>query len=217
MRSLPIGIIDSGIDPSQRVQASQGFSLQDGKVISHPASPDRLSHGEQLLEIIQNLAPGCAIHAAQVFSDRLVTTAAQLDAALAWLLDQQVVLINLSLGLRQDNPVLRDACEQAIAGGVILCASTPARGDPVWPAAYPGVWRITGDSRCGPGEFSWLASPHADLGGCVRSIDGGTAGASMACAHLSGHIARYLSQGGKPTDLAHWLRQTASFHGPPQR
>ena len=42
----------------------------------------------------------------------------------------------------------------------------PARGAAVYPAAYPGVIRATGDARCAPGEVSCLG-PWL-FGGCAR-------------------------------------------------
>jgi hypothetical protein len=42
----------------------------------------------------------------------------------------------------------------------------PARGAPVYPAAYPGVIRATGDARCAPHELSALRPWF--FGGCPR-------------------------------------------------
>lgn len=215
--TLRIGMVDSGTRPEQRVAAARAFYFHHDALQTGTAQADILGHGSRLLAVIQSLAADAEICTAQVFFERLSTTPAQLSAALLWLMTQRVQLINLSLGLRRDHPILADACAQAIAQGIILCASTPTRGEPVWPAAYPGVLRVTGDARCQPGQFSWLNTPHADLGGCVRSADGSLAGASVGCAHLSGHIAGYLYRGGDPATLRDWLRSQAAYSGPERR
>ena len=122
------------------------------------------------------------------------------------------------LGLRNDRPVLRETCVLAQTAGILLCASSPAQGEPVYPASYPGVIRITGDARCAPGQWSWLNSPQADFGAHVAAANG-LAGSSVGCAALSGIIAGYLqSQPGANRDaVLHWLRDSATFIGPERR
>jgi hypothetical protein len=126
-------------------------------------------------------------------------------------------LINLSLGLQQDRPVLRQACAEVQAAGVLLCASSPAQGAAVYPASYPGVIRITGDARCAPGQWSWLGSAQADFGGHVGERD--MAGASLGCAAVTGRIAALMQQqpGLDRQQLLAWLQAHASFTGPERR
>jgi hypothetical protein len=94
--------------------------------------------------------------------------------------------------------VLAAAVARAIASGCIIVASMPARGAVVYPAAYPGVIRATGDARCAPGELSCLgpgffgacprwtasgpASSGADAGGGVRG--GASAGAAWVTRNI---------------------------------
>ncbi|MNP55255.1 hypothetical protein D3C76_1498830 [compost metagenome] len=124
----------------------------------------------------------------------------------------------MSLGLRNDRPVLREACVVAQTAGVLLCASSPAQGEPVYPASYPGVIRITGDARCAPGQWSWLNSPQADFGAHVAAASG-MAGSSVGCAALAGIIAGFLRKhpgAGREAELR-WLREGAAFVGPERR
>lgn len=109
------------------------------------------------------------------------------------------------------------ACAEALAAGVLLCASSPACGGPVYPANYPGVIRVTGDARCAPGQWSWLGSRQADFGGYVGTGD--RAGASLGCAALSGRIAALLREApGMDCQQVHdWLRHHAAFAGPERR
>ncbi|UTW02130.1 S8 family serine peptidase [Amphritea atlantica] len=216
-----IGLVDSGFGfagspPTgiDRVIASQAFRYDEGIVLA-PVINDQLGHGSSLLEVIADQAPQAEFAIAQIFSERLATTPAQVAAAIDWLVEQQVDLINLSLGLRNDRDVLRSACERALAAGVIVCASSPAKGDPVYPAAYPGVLRMTGDARCeNPQQLSCLKTQYADFGGYVKARNG-VIGASAGCAQLTGHIGRYLSEGGA-ADLAsvdRWLESQADYFG----
>lgn len=217
-----VGMIDSGhaLGQSMWVTAAAAFVMKDGMPVRCVASADQLGHGSALLDVIAALAPEARFVVAQVFGARLVCTAAQVAAAIDWLLQEGVEVINLSLGLPHDRPVLADACARAVLAGVVLCASVPARGAPVYPAAYPGVLRLTGDARCGRDELSHLATVYADFGAHVRALDGASvAGASVGCAHLCGHVARYLAAGGdcQADAVRVWLSAQARYHGPERR
>lgn len=217
-----VGMVDSGhaLHQTASVTAAAAFVMTDGLPVRNAACPDRLGHGSALLDVIATLAPEARFVVAQVFGARLACTAAQVARAIDWLVAEGADVINLSLGLQHDRPVLAEACARAVAAGVILCAASPARGAPVYPAAYPGVLRMTGDVRCGRDELSHLATAQADFGAHVRALDGAAvAGASVGCAHLSGHVARYLATGGErgAGAVRAWLDAQARYHGPERR
>lgn len=231
-----IGLVDSGFSPAQqgRVADARAFVLDAaGKVQPQPAGADRLGHGSAMLAVIAEAAPAAQFCVAQVFGETGSTSSAQIAAAIDWLLGCGVRLINLSLGVRQDYPGLKEACERALAAGVVLVAASPPMGERVFPAAYPGVMAATGDGRCQPGQWSWLGEPVDGSGGSrvgasppdvdrgddqgadssrggtdgamaeegawcrigapVRLPGHGPAGASMACAIVSGEVARFLA------------------------
>ena len=216
---LRIGVIDSGHAAHQRVAAGRRFFLLAQGMGEGELQQDALGHGSAIIEAIGQRAPGAQLYLAQVFDERGVTSAAQVSAALYWLLEQDVRLINLSLGLRQDRQLLRTACAEAAARGVLLCASSPAQGEPVFPASYPGVLRVTGDARCSAQQWSWLNTVQADFAACVRGSNPGQSGASLGCAALSGHIAAYL--GAHPqadkAQVQQWLQDNAHYQGPERR
>ncbi len=218
---IRIGVVDSGYAAHQVVAASAAFVLHDQQLWLDDNKPDQLNHGSRVIEVIEALAPEAELVSAQVFQARYTTSAAQVAAAIDWLVDQDVQVINLSLGLRNDSAGLREACQRAATKGVILCAASPARGDPVFPAAYPGVFRMTGDARCARNEISYLDSRFADFGACVRPMDNaiGSSGASLGCAHLTALVARYLqSSGPASVGAVHtWLQTQASYQGPERR
>ncbi|MNF63900.1 Minor extracellular protease Epr precursor [compost metagenome] len=217
---LAIGIIDSGFSPAQDslVSASRRFWLEGGELREGDTQPDVLGHGSVVLDTLTREAGPLRICVAQVFAERWQTSPLQIAAALHWLVEQDVALVNMSLGLRNDRPVLREACVVAQTAGVLLCASSPAQGEPVYPASYPGVIRITGDARCAPGQWSWLNSPQADFGAHVAAASG-MAGSSVGCAALAGIIAGFLRKhpgAGREAELR-WLREGAAFVGPERR
>ncbi|MDO4683133.1 MAG: peptidase S8 and S53 subtilisin kexin sedolisin [Lautropia sp.] len=215
---IVIGVIDSGFSPAQApwVMASRRFALDgDGGLIQGETVPDAIGHGSAVLEVMLRSAPDLRCCVAQVFGERGCTSAVQIASALDWLAAKGVRLINLSLGVRQDYPVLRQACERALAAGILLLAASPARGAPVYPAAYPGVWRVTGDARCAVGEWSWLDSAQADFGCIVRPDPRGAAGASLGCAAFSGLVASWLARHPRTdtSELRRHLQQHAAHVG----
>lgn len=215
--AVRIGVIDSGCGAAHasNVVAAAAFVVQDGGVRRGGAQPDRLGHGSRIADVLLHFAPQAELVVAQVFGERLVTSALQVAAAIDWAVDNGARILNLSLGLRVPRAVLAEACVRARAAGVLLCAAAPARGAPVYPAAFPGMLRVTGDARCAREEVAALGAAHADFGAHVRPLDGTLvgAGASMACAHVSGLAARHFVAGGDPASLRAWLQARARFHG----
>ncbi|MCF8473940.1 MAG: S8 family serine peptidase [Emcibacter sp.] len=215
-----IGIIDSGLSLAQQdhVYGECCFAVdEDGDVTSLPTHPDRIGHGTAICDIITHHAPRAQIYNAQVFSARSVTSAATVAAAIDWLMTQDIQIINLSLGLVEDRPVLKKACARALATGVILVASSPAQGRAVYPSAYEGVIRATGDARCDVGEISFLNSVQADFGGCARPLNSSEGqplkigGASMGTAHVTGQIIAFLQNGGERHLVWEWLVSRANY------
>ncbi|PMW96781.1 peptidase S8 and S53 subtilisin kexin sedolisin [Pseudomonas sp. FW215-R2] len=218
---LRIGVVDSGHSAAQRVQVIAGrrFSLLEDGLAESDLRDDPLGHGSAVIEAISRRAPVAQMCVAQVFDQRGVTSALQISAAIDWLVAQDVRLINLSLGLRQDRSLLREACAAAVARGVLLCASSPAQGAAVFPASYPQVLRVTGDARCTDEQWSWLDSAQADFAACVHGTYPGQSGASLGCAALSGHIAGYLLEHPQASnaEVIDWLKQHARYRGPERR
>jgi len=192
---IKVGIIDSGISLTSESLLSVGCCVnwRDGHIVlSNACLRDKLGHGTALTNILCTASLSIKLLATKVFFDRLLCSPEQIAAALDWQVTQGARLVNMSFGLRIDRPVLADACARAIAAGVILVAASPARGESVYPASYPGVIRATGDARCQPGEISYLHSAQADFGGFVRSEHSQIAGASVGCAYVTRAITPIL-------------------------
>ncbi|WP_138380503.1 subtilisin-like serine protease QhpE [Luteithermobacter gelatinilyticus] len=223
---VKVGLIDSGVAPelSSRVVDSRAFMLDEaGRVEDMAVRPDRLGHGTAISRVIAFHAPDVEILSAQVFHGRAVTAPVVVAAALDWLVSRGVQVINMSFGLRHDRQVLSEACARAVAAGVVICAASPARGAAVYPAAYAGVIRTTGDARCAPHEYSYLNSAQADFGACPRGIVPSApdtpeaAGASLGTAHMTGIIAARLKANWRREDCLEALQQTATYFGPERK
>jgi hypothetical protein len=172
--SWRVGLIDScGGLGGIAAAASEGaliadaaaFVAEGGRVERRETVADPTGHGSRIAELLSN-GPRIELLLGQVFTSSGPTSGAAVAAAIDWALDRGASLIHLSLGLAGDRAVLGSAVARALDAGCILVAATPARGAPVYPAAYPGVIRATGDARCSPLELSALRPWF--FGGCPR-------------------------------------------------
>lgn len=215
-RSL-IGVVDSGVNDVllERVYKGRGFRLDaDGDVYRSADFLDNLNHGTQTATAILNHLPQAKLCVAKVFSEGLASSSQQIAVALQWLIEQNVDLINMSLGLTVDREPIREACEEARARGIVLVASSPAHGQVVYPAAYNSVVSVTGDARCSESQCSYLNSSQAEFGASVRSRELSVGGASVAAAHFTGIIASTAAAlNMNCEDALKHLRQSADIQG----
>ncbi len=217
--TVRIGIIDSGAGEGVAAAAARFVVDSDGAVDVLPARADRLGHGTAVAELILRRAPTALLYVAQVFDKRGLATPLTVAAGLNWLVGRGVRLVNMSLGLTEDREPLRQACAQAVAAGVLIVASVPAMGPQVYPAAYPGLVRVTGDGRCRGDQVAAICSDRADLGAdpAFHARAGGNiAGASVAAARITGALAATLivNPEADPNRLVQELMARAHHHGP---
>lgn len=213
--SVRVAIIDSGFDDGLESTAGRHFVFENDQVMQNPVIPDNHAHGSALAASVKVLAPECELINAQVFGEKMAASPIAIAAAIGWSVEQGARLINMSFGLPEDREVLRHACERAIKEGVMLFAAAPARGGPVYPSAYPGVLRISGDARLQSGEVSILtAGGQADYGGCV--VPGG---ASFAVAQIVGLSADWLKENEEAGlgELCSHLNAIARFDKPERK
>lgn len=220
-----VGLLDSGVtdDLAHAVAMARAFRpVSERDVETGDPDPDPVGHGSALARVILSHAPDARLLNAQVLGPRGTTSAAAVAAGLDWLASQGAAVINLSLGLQADRDELRAACAAALEAGCVLLGAAPARGAPVYPSAYPGVVRITGDARCAPGEISHLDTAQADFGACVRaSIDepARVVGASAAVGHASGLLAAFFAgtEMRGPDAALQFFEQSAVYRGPERK
>ena len=198
--SVRVGIIDGGFEsilPDVRVACAQFAVGEDGAVRRGSPNARALHHGESVAALVLGGAPTARLIDARIATTTSRPTPRLVAAALDWCVAEGARVINFSLGLSEDRRVLREACANALALGVILVAAAPARGAPVYPARYPGVLAVSGDARCGVGQWAALdASAHAGAayGCCPGGPTGTPGGASMATARFTGIVARFITE-----------------------
>jgi hypothetical protein len=220
-----VGLIDScgaglrGLDAATPADASSvadaaAFVACDGRVERRDAVADPTGHGSRVAELLISGRP-VELLLGQVFTTQGPTSGAAVAAAIDWAVERRVGLIHLSLGLAGDRAVLRVAVQRAIDAGCIIVAAMPARGAAVYPAAYAGVIRATGDARCAPHELSHLGPSF--FGGCPRLeiADGAHGGASIGAAWVTHAILQEATLAAPAAVGA--LTARAKYHGPERR
>lgn len=209
--SIRVAIVDSGINfPTH---ARRNFSVV-------AADANALGHGSAIARRVLAAAPDAELLDARIFAASDRCDPARVVAAIDWAVELGAQVINLSFGQRAPNAALRAACTRAAVAGVLLVASAPARGRPVFPAAYANCIAVSGDARCAAAELSWLGAPGIDFGACPRIDDmrpelGG--GASFAAARVSGRIAALLAAGLAADAVFETLRGECRLVGPERR
>lgn len=217
-----VGIVDSGVAPEHAgaLVASVGIVAHRAAGMTRLAAiDDPVGHGTAVATLVLEQAPMAHLVSAQVFAKERHADAACVAEGINWCLEQEVHVVNLSMGLTADHVLLRSACVAAVARGVIVVAAFPARGSSVYPAAYPDVVAVSGDARCTAQTWS-IIEPWPLYGAAPLAADGVTSGgASYAAARMSGHAARFLAMWPdfRTEDFRNWLAAGAVFRGRERR
>lgn len=203
-RGLRIAMIDSGVHPDHPHIAADrlgpGVAIRpDGSIDSGADSVlDRLGHGTAVTAAIQEKAPDALCLPVRVFGEALRTSAAALVAAIRWSIEQEVDLINLSLGSPNaaHQPVFAAVAAEARAAGIALVAAREANEAPCWPGALPDVLGVGLDWDV-PREGYRMADGIPFASGYPRPIPGvpqrrNLYGISFAVAQMSGFAALAL-------------------------
>lgn len=215
--TVRVGIIDSGIPPTAAATGS-GTAHEGRDFTAHGDLGDRIGHGSAVFEAISSGSEAQMI-TAKIFADQLRCSPETLIAAIEWMAEQQVAIVNMSFGMAAADERLAAAVATLQDSGALCISAAPAQGTPVYPSALPNVVRGTGDARCGPGTLSWLDSEQADFGAYPGQPGSGPAGASIGCAHVTQAAVQLLEE--HPTmaavDIPKALQNRARWHGPERR
>jgi subtilisin family serine protease len=172
---LRVGLLDTGVDTSHPAFRESSVHTWGCGNRLLPAA-----HGTAVASLLvgraqgfRGVQPDAALYAADVYCGQPTGGAVDaLIAALAWMVQEQVPVINISLvGAR--NALLEQVIARAIARGFIIVAAVGNDGPaapPLYPASYPNVVGVTGVDAHGHvlieaarGPQVMFASPGADL------------------------------------------------------
>lgn len=200
-----VGLIDSGLDPRHA-------ALRDATVRAWGCNdvPAPSPHGTAVASLLvgrdtafAGVAAGSVLYAADIYCGQPAGgTAETIAAALAWMVREQVAVINISQ-VGPPNRLLERAVQAMNRKGHLLVAAVGNDGPaapPLYPAAYPGVVGVTGVNaarralpEAAQGPQVMFAAPGADL---AVAQTGGTytraRGTSFAAPVVAGLLAESL-------------------------
>lgn len=175
-----LGIIDTGI---ARINQIEQNNIRHKSMLSNGIKPAKKDHATAIASLIlgapqkqiPGLLPRAELYSAAIFrqrtDNRVDTTAELIIKALNWMAEQQVKVINFSLGGPR-NLVVELAIKQLLDRGfvVVSAAGVDTSGKPLYPAAQQGVIAVRAiDANMKPhspkivGDYIDYSAPGVDL------------------------------------------------------
>lgn len=206
-RRIKVAILDSGISGHKDLLVKGEFNvIEPGK----PAKDDS-GHGTLVAGIIAaknnnigvvGVAPDVELYAVKILNASGSGYLPDLVKGIEWCRKNHIQIINLSVTVNRDFPVLKESVAKAINEGIIIVASAgnTNAGNVTYPAAYPGVISVGSidkneklDKFSSVGKVDFFA-PGVNI---LSTFNDGSyaimSGTSMAAPHISGLLALMLA------------------------
>jgi len=222
-QGIVVAIVDSGIEEHALLDAT-AITEMDFTGDGH----QQASHGTAVASIVagrQGVAPQAELLSVRVLDKNGEGSGFDLAAAIIESVDFGAQIINMSLGVYEDIPVLREAVGYAQAKGVVLVAAAgnDGRGVLPYPAAYSGVLAVTAVDATGrqaifPNRSKQIDVAAPGVGIEVAAEDGGHSffsGTSAAAPFISGTLATLMSEGVSGAQAVEILKQHLNDSGAP--
>ncbi|MEW5755374.1 MAG: S8 family serine peptidase [Pseudomonadota bacterium] len=221
-RNVKVAVLDTGIDATHpelvdNLRGGIRFLSSDPDTSSQDFFDDSWnSHGTHVAGIIAaaangaeiiGVAPNASIYAVKVLDSGGAGYLSDLIAGLEWAIDNQMDIVNFSIGLREDYQALADACTRAYEAGILLIAAAGntgsySFGEILYPARYESVMAIGATNQDDTLNFMSAYGPDVELVAPGDSIYSSTVGGynlltgtSQASPHVAGVAALILSAG----------------------
>jgi hypothetical protein len=201
-RGVKVGIIDSGVNPAHphvggvaggaRITSSEEGAPKDYL--------DYIGHGTAVAGAIREKAADAQLYAVKVFDRALTTNIDAIINAIDWCVDNEMDVINLSLGTTNEKhrPAIQSAVARAAEKRTVLVAAYEMQGKPSLPGCLPSVigveldWEIPRDCcalKSPDDRAVFIASEYPrDIPGVPPERN--LKGISFAVANMTGFVAR---------------------------
>ena len=210
-----VGVADSGINPSyagaQPVEPGVGIRVEADTAATDGHWQDELGHGTAVAATIRGYSPDAQLFPIRIFRKRLIAPVTALVGAIDWAAENNLHLLNLSLGVTklQWRETFEAAVARASDAGVVLVSAAETESTPCLPGLLPGVVGVRASVDLGQGEFALdpgtqdvvLSSSWArELPRLAKHRN--LAGASAAVAHVTGALAHWFAEVGPQPERA---------------
>jgi hypothetical protein len=184
---MKIAVIDSGVAiPHPHIGAIAG-GVSIGENSESSDFSDRIGHGTAVMAAIMEKAPDAEYFAVRVFQTSLRTRIEFILRAIEWSIEQQMDLINLSLGT--SNPAHAERFMPLIGKALLISAASTI------PGSLPGAIAVHEDRDCPRDQYRRMGPKEFAASGFPRPVPGipperNLNGISFAVANMTGFIAR---------------------------
>jgi subtilisin family serine protease len=221
---VKVAILDTGIDESHSDLSSRVAGGED--FTGTGSYSDDNGHGTHVSGTVAaiysnnigvyGVAPSASLYAVKVLSSSGSGTLDWIIAGIQWAIDNDIDIINMSLGTSSDMQSLEDACNRAYEEGILIVAAAgnsgnkPGNRDTVeYPGGYASVIAVAAsDSNDARASFSStgpdveLIAPGVSI---LSTVPGGGyayySGTSMASPHVAGVAALVLAANSTLTNV----------------
>lgn len=208
---VKVAVLDSGVNFNEGIEVEQRVDLVNKKHISvnfedpsgHGTGIAGMINGQKEKGQLSGVADNVALYSVKLLDQDNTTPVSRLIEGIYWCIENEIDVINLSLGCSYDSEALAAAVQDAAKAGIILVAAAGNAGDDAsleYPAAYDDVIAVGASNEynqvssftsgkeqidvMAPGEKIWT---YSMLGGYM-AVDG----TSIATAQVTGAVARIL-------------------------
>ncbi|MDF2865621.1 MAG: epr 2 [Clostridia bacterium] len=181
---VKIGVIDSLLDD----EYISKYDVKVNKIMVK--DPLLTNHGNTILSIIKQ-KNNAEIYYVSTLDSNLVSSIDNIAKSIYWCVENDVDIINMSFGTKEDKPKLKEAVQYALDNGVIVVASCINNYEGYsYPANYKGVVSVSDNAS------SKAVIVVKDKKYDIKLLDGSTikaSGTSCATAYVTGQISNELS------------------------
>ncbi|MBN1520907.1 MAG: S8 family peptidase [Candidatus Aureabacteria bacterium] len=210
---VKVAVLDTGID-TDHPDLIDNLNFGGGTNIIKPARSydDDNGHGTHVAGIIAavnndigvvGVAPDVSLYGVKVLNRNGSGWLSDIMAGLEWCINNQIDVVNMSLGTDYNEPLFQDAVKKVYEEGIVqVAAAGNDGGDVDYPAAYDEVIAVSavdsGDDRASWSSYGkevLLAAPGVSIkstykGGGYKVLSG----TSMASPHVAGCAALILEK-----------------------
>lgn len=201
-RGVKVAIIDSGVNPAHPHVGgvSGGTRISSNDTTSSPDYLDFIGHGTAVTAAIREKAPEAQLYAVKVFDRTLTTNIEIILNAIDWCIENEIDLVNLSLGTtnNEHRDLMERAAARAVTKGTTLVAAREMSGALSLPGCLPSVIGVDVDWECSRDDYKvkhlddgpvFIASAYPrEIPGVSRERN--MSGISFAVANMTGFVAR---------------------------
>ncbi len=214
-KGVKVAVVDSGI--AKHEDLIKNIRGEFNAIETDKPATDDFGHGTHVAGIIAasnnkigvvGIVPDVDLYAVKVLDAYGSGYLSDLVEGIDWCINNGIQIINLSVEVQDDLPLLREAIKRALNSGVIVVAASGNNngGSTVYPAAYEGVISVSAiDENDNIASFSAIGkvdftAPGVDiLSTYIGDSYTSFSGTSMASPHVTGVLALLLAD--KRNDL----------------